>query len=327
MFDEKPTRTRETFAAYRKVAERLCDQAVREGGQGASGVDATMLNLVVWFLAAHGRWAPSTIRFYKAAIQAVLEKAVRKHPDIERLQTSLDRLRAEPAPAPRVGGTPRTSARKRKSDTPAEVDAVLAALADASHPAAAVAHGLLLYGHDLGLRPGEWAHASIVGDNLVVPNAKATNGRANGEARSLGLTYFPQEYVSALAGFLTLLAAALAEKSWAKEIYPAARGQLRAACKRAAARVPSLRNRPLSFYTGRHVVAGRAKARLPRDGVAALLGHATDRTATTSYARARSVRGWSPVVAEPDVRQIATVKASFREMKVTATPTTPKPQA
>lgn len=325
MFDEKPTRTRATFVAQLKIVRGLIKRAFREGGHDDPDPRLGLTILVTWFLAAGGRWEPTTIRSYKAAIQAVLEEALERMPDDAQYQAALDRLKAGPAPAPRLGGPPRTSARKRKSDTPAELEAVLAELAAATHFAAAIAYGLLLYGHEFGLRPGEWASASIVEGCLVVANAKATNGRANGESRSLGLERFPEEYTMGLASFLDCLSNTLAKKSWSK-VYPAARGQLRAACKRAAARVPTLRNRPLSFYTGRHVVAGRAKGTMRRDSVAALLGHATDRTASAHYARARSIKGWGPILAEPDPGQIATVKVRFREMRVTAVPTTPMPQ-
>ena len=327
MFDEKPTRTRATFVAQAKVVKRLTKQAFREGGHDDLDPRLGLIILVTWFLAAGGRWEPATIRSYKAAIQAVLEEVLERMPDDAQYQDALDCLKTGPAPSPRVGGPPRTSARKRKSDTPAELEAVLAELTAATHFAAAIAYGLLLYGHEFGLRPSEWASASIVKGCLVVANAKATNGRANGESRSLGLDRLPEEYTAGLASFLNCLSNTMAKKSWSKVIYPAARGQLRVACKRAAAQVPTLRNRPIAFYTGRHVVAGRAKGTMQRDSVAALLGHATDRTATTNYARARSIKGWGPILAEPDPGQIATVKARFRETRVTAVPTTPKPRA
>lgn len=325
MFDEKPTRSKATRKAYLKAAKRLTAQAVCEGGQTVSGPGAGAVILVAWFIAANGRWVPSTIRSYHAAIMAFLEISLEKFPDDRQFQAALDQLKAAPAPAPRIGGPPRTSARKAKSASPSEFEAVLTELAGAPHACAAIAYGLLLYGAEFGLRPGEWPGASIGTGFLVVPNAKRSNDRANGETRSLDLARFPKEFVSGLEEFLSCLANALSNQSWAKTVYPAARGQLRAACKRAGKWVPSLRRKLISFYTTRHVAAGRAKSSMPHGTVAALMGHASDRTATIHYARARSVKGWGPLRTEPAAAQIATVRPSFRGRKDAAAPAKPRP--
>lgn len=322
MFNGKSTCSKETRKAYLKTAKRLANQAIREGGHTMPGPGAGAVILVAWFIAAGGRWAPATVRFYHAAIETFLVTTLGHYPDNPQFQAALDHLRA---PAPRVGGGPRTSARKRKTASPSEFEAVLTELADAPHACAAIAHGLILYGPDFGLRPGEWPGASIAEGFLVIPNAKKSDERANGEFRSLDLSRFPDDYVTGLDGFLSCLANALSDQSWAKTVYPAARGQLRAACERAGRLMPSLRRRPLSFYTTRHVAAGRAKISMPHGTVAALMGHASDRTATVHYARSRSVKGWGPLRTEPAAAQIATVRPSFRGRKDAAAPAKPTP--
>ena len=50
---------------------------------------------------------------------------------------------------------------------------------------------LVKVGPYVGLRPYEWLHATIVGHNLNVVNAKSGNGRALGEVRAIGLGWLP----------------------------------------------------------------------------------------------------------------------------------------
>ena len=50
---------------------------------------------------------------------------------------------------------------------------------------------LVKVGPYVGLRPYEWLHATIVGHNLNVVNAKSGNGRALGELRAIGLGWLP----------------------------------------------------------------------------------------------------------------------------------------
>lgn len=319
MFAVDITQSPDTRKFYRTTAMRLASAAgVALGLDGQSAAAAIRTDEVVqWFLSQNGVWEAATIRVYKAALAYFLEVGCRKRPDDRKSRVALDELEQTKGPAPREGGSPRTSARKRKAMTPEEVGAIVKCLATASHRHAPLASGLLRYGVEFGLRPCEWQGAHIEDAFLVVINAKRTNGRGNGETRRFDLATWTEATIAELQTFLDALAAALTSEPWAK-IYRAARGQLAVACDRAAATVPSLRGRPIAFYTGRHVAGARAKRAMPPAEVAAFLGHATDRTAQTHYARPRSVRSWGPLATTPDPAQVATVRQTYRERNVGA---------
>lgn len=319
MFAVDITQSPDTRKFYRTTAKRLSSAAKNALGLDGQSAAATIRTneVVQWFLSQNGVWETATIRVYKAALAYVLEAGCRKRPDDRELRLALDDLEQTKGPAPREGGSPRTSARKRKAMTPEEAGAIVRCLAAAPHRHAPLASGLLRYGVEFGLRPSEWQDAHIKDGFLVVINAKRTNGRGNGETRRFDLATWSEVKIAELQTFLDALAAALASETWGK-IYRAARGQLAVACNKAAATVPSLRGRPIAFYTGRHVAGARAKKAMPPAEVAAFLGHATDRTAQTHYARPRSARSWGLLATTPDPAQVATVRRAYRERNVGA---------
>lgn len=296
---------------YLRTAERLFRQAGRELGVEKLEKIAHVPQVVEWFLTADGRWAPATIRQYRAAMREVLERMVRARPDKALIRVALDRLNSTSGPEPGVPVDRKTSALKRRSLTPEEAAAIDTVLEASTHRHTVLARGLLRYGVELGLRPCEWVRARMDGSHLVVINAKATNGRSNGVSRDLDLGAIAPGYADDVACFLAAIADAIAAEPW-ETLYPKIRYVLAAASRKAAAKLPSLRKGVFSPYTGRCVAAARAKRVMDRASVAAMLGHATDRTALTHYPRPRSARHWPPVAVAVDPAQVATVQAKFR---------------
>lgn len=313
MLPEETSRTAATRTAYTATAMRLFSQAEKALGLTEFANAVHVPQIVEWFLSADHRWAPNTIRLYRAALREVLELLCRKMAYNGHVLAALDRLNTTRGPASSAKADHGTSAKKKKSLSIAEAEAIDAALTASKHPYADLARGYLRHGIELGLRPCEWADARMDGSCLVVINAKATNGRANGMSRSLDLGPVAPGYADEVAHFLGMIDEAVAAEPWA-QIHRKVRYVLAAASKKASVNVPSLRKSVFSPYTARHVATARAKRTMDRASVAALLGHATDRTASVHYSRPRSARQWHPIAVAVDPAEVATVKATFRAM-------------
>jgi hypothetical protein len=178
---------------------------------------------------------------------------------------------------------------------------------------------MLWLGIELGLRPSEWATARLDGTTLVVTNAKATNGRGNGEVRSLGLDKLDPALIEMIVELVGMIETAVEENSWAK-IAAGVRYLFAWASAEAAKHVRSLRGARICPYSTRHIAAARAKNGLDESGVAAFLGHVSTRTATMHYARKRSATGWAPIRVTVDPSQTATVRKTYRARGAERTP-------
>ena len=267
------TRTDETLAAYQARAGKLLLMARRED----AAIDG-LGGLAVWFTAQHDRWAPATVRQYRAALVYALETTTSGAVD----RNVLDgQLRA--GPTPKTKGPKRTSARKRKSLNREEFTRLEEFLKGSDQPDDMLVRGFIVFGAALFLRPVEYLEAGIEKTMLIVPNAKATNGRANGAQRERDLSEMEPKAVVALKAFLVRLRKALRDTgSWTK-----LRGRLAARLARVCKRLKIAR---VSFYTLRHVGMATAKSWMSPVEVAAAAGHAAIRTATSHYAKRRS--GW-----------------------------------
>jgi integrase len=182
-----------------------------------------------------------------------------------------------------------------------------------------------------GLRPSEWFNTRLVEGfggtrTLVIPNAKATNGRANGLSRSLDLTDLESGLVAIVkrqlkfvAGFSTLEAFHRAYRSCRKTLYTATR------------RLWPNREIFISLYSARHQFSADAKAEgLSHAEIAALMGHASDATAKLHYGQRRSGRSGFRV--RPIPGEVALVRRKYvsraeylaRKSKIAiATPSSP----
>jgi hypothetical protein len=153
-----------------------------------------------------------------------------------------------------------------------------------------------------GLRPSEWRHARLSGSVLIVRNGKASNGRANGEERSI-LVQLQSELKN-----IALLVYNL------RINYDEHYRHTRYVIAAVAARLWPVREKRPSLYTARHMFSAEAKKTLSKADVAALMGHASDRTAGLHYARATSASG--NFVVKPSARDVAAVrKASVAPKK------------
>jgi integrase len=271
-----PNRTEATEASYRNTVDDLRHMAEREARAGGD-----LFEVVGWFCSKHDCWSSSTIRQYRAALSYTIATTVQLHPD--HCEGLLVRLRR--GPDARYCGPPRTAARKRRSLPYHEWTLLMQTVRNSSSPDGRLVLCFLIFGPALFLRPSEYLAARVEGNILVVRNAKATNGRANGEERSRNLD-MPATAIDELATFLTLLAEAAQTAGSHEKLFDRLSARLGRVCKRCGVR-------RVSLYTLRHLGIATAKAWMTSAEVAAAAGHASTRTASTHYAKRR--HGWGDV--------------------------------
>lgn len=221
---------------------------------------------------------PSTQRLYKASLAAYLESVGESKAAIA--------LRSISTIDPGKGIPRRTSALKAKTVTASD----LAALAHASHKrshAMQAAVRWLAASTLTGLRPVEWSSCSLIERDgrtiLILSNAKATHGRSHGPTRGLDISEFTLEDRQTVALHLAWLADQMAAGVPFDRIYHRTRKSLQELCTEV---FPGRSRRPC-LYSGRHQFSATAKRHLSLVEVAALLGHATTRTAPAHYQSVR----------------------------------------
>lgn len=162
-----------------------------------------------------------------------------------------------------------------------------------------------------GLRPCEWQHAKLIGTDLLVKNAKATNGRAHGETRTIQLYRAQPEVLETIQHLLGIM------KKYQGVDFTAMYHSVRDAIATVARRVLSSRRRYPSLYTARHCFSAAAKNSFSKAEVAALMGHASLETAPRHYASAWRARGGVPLEVDPsnaDVDAIMRLQSVKRAM-------------
>ncbi len=232
----------------------------------------------------------------------------------------------------------KTSARKKKSVTEREEDSITQYLKDTgeesfwSKPTLAIFKAILA----TGLRPEEWQSAVLITESnerysvdkipvLVVSNAKATNGRAHGEFRSLHLNDIDEsdmlyirialQYTNPRSnkGWMTPGGKA---KSW-HEYYKYIRSHL----YRVTSKLFPVATRRVTIYSCRHqFIANLKKAKYAKEEIAAMVGHGTDETATVHYGRAKFGRTRKGLPT-PNAEEVSRVKLVYQGRPSTSAPT------
>ncbi|MDR5809101.1 site-specific integrase [Caballeronia sp. LZ019] len=279
------TRTEDTITKYLRRAHQILSRMAREMWLHEDAYPAP--DDVIAYMERHAsEWKWATFRQYQASI------ACRYDIEFERTQYPLFAKAAEQIralswanckPESEVG---QTSSRKRKGVPKRDYDALIAKL---SNPAKGGDYSRraalwLKAAVSTGLRPCEWREASLSvdGEELIVKNAKATNGRGTGLSRSVPVHPDDLEVVRA---HLESLNALLATRLTFAQVHECCAGALRRACR---SLWPNDSKRRYALYSARHQFAANAKAVKSQEEVAELLGHHSVRTARRHYARRRS---------------------------------------
>lgn len=307
------TRTPKTDAQYAARFRQLQGQAAKSLGiQTPSSV--APIQVVEHLIYRRPSIAKRTWRQYKAALVAELTRSRDAAPDRaaqHEINHALQILLQEPQTGAMTRGT-RTSAKKLRALPNKDFD-TLCHYVQSKVGVHAWAAALLVWcraAHPTGLRPSEWSGASLITlptghPALVVTNAKATNGRGNGETRTLDLSGCSVDEIHALEEMLEI-----AEGFRQDGGYERFQDRLRQYLYKAARAALGRRERYPSLYTFRHQFAANAKRQFNQGEVAALLGHGSDATASRHYAQGRLAQGSLGV--KPVTGEVGRVRAKAR---------------
>tara|TARA_A100001391_G_scaffold145276_2_gene102943 strand:- start:19771 stop:20712 length:942 start_codon:yes stop_codon:yes gene_type:complete len=295
------SKTSKSVAAYGRRYRNLRLMAEREERAGGDIAD-----VVAWFRSQNGRWKASTVRQYRSAIWHELDGTEM----LSDLRAGLE-MRLAAGPKPVDGGPKRTSSRKRKSLSVAELMKLDQHLKTSKGRYDRLLRCFLGFGVALFLRPVEYLSASVEGTILVVENAKATNGRANGKYRSRDISAMGADGIANLELFLRRIRKATAQAGGWESLHGRLASRLARVCK--AVGVDRV-----SLYTLRHVGIASAKTWLEPYEVAAAAGHGSVRTATTHYAKSRT--GWRGLrlAGKPLAESVDNVRGTFKRFQPTA---------
>ena len=159
----------------------------------------------------------------------------------------------------------------------------------------------------VGLRPCEWRSAILVTIsgklNLEVTNAKNTNGRSHGKLRHLDLSDLSKSDLDLIKGQLQSVYYYMNDNVTWENYY----GGVRRAIRRLTRANLTRQRKYPSLYSSRHQFSANAKsAGLQKVEIAALMGHATDETATMHYGKRKHGSGSFAIKASKD--EIAKVR-------------------
>jgi hypothetical protein len=295
MFETKNvTRTDETEQAYLKQAVNMLERFARETKKDW---DLDESALIDWLHAKRDSSSPA----YWGRIRSSLVYYFGEL-GFPGIQDSIKSISKDGCAPPK-----HTSAKKKKSVSDSELVALTNYLRAAGQSDISVeTYNFFVCGIITGMRPCEWAQSEfkiivdakeyglqdlggrekvtaemVDGIKIVVQNAKATNGRAHGEYRTLLFpNLHPQEKDVLLDHWRSV------ERECRLDRFPLFQRQCSDKLRYAGNYLwPSKRKR-ISLYSGRHQSMANGKAsNLPPNVIAAMHGHATDRTNQDHYGR------------------------------------------
>lgn len=305
-----PTRTDKTCQQYLIRAALLRKKAFTEQSnlrpelyKGRTKLDP--LEIVDWLEEnrKNGIYSKSTFRTYKSSLLHYFETLPNDTVNKEEATNKLRNAVNDGSPKTKIK---RTSSRKLKSFKGNDLMKLLKWLhenekksKDKSKPKPKW-NGLcalwILSTVHTGLRPSEWEHATLVDYNIMsdgqaikrtkalrVLNGKNSNGRANGNFRTIILAHLSKEDLILIKGFLSQIKLMIDKKRSFEKIQKCCRNEIFFANKKAFPR----RKYYYSLYTARHQFSANMKASgFSKSEVAALMGHSSAQTATMHYARA-----------------------------------------
>ncbi len=316
--------TPETQRSYLKRSRSMLQQFSHEHG----GIDAE--SVPEWFES----WfnddflpgcAKSTQRQYRAALRYYIDSlggqtalSLRTGKEQRKWEEDRGQQRAFAKPAG-------TSSGKAKSIKPRELASLCRVLRSQRTKSADLAADLLIAGRQFGLRPSEWAGAEFIfmdrptdsnehDSQLVVRNAKTTQGRSFGSHRTLRFSRRGIEEevlrVALRCNLAMKLRALKRRRSGHEGADPCGLRAIQHSL--AEARKQRGYKRKIVLYTARHQFAANAKAaKFNLIEIAALMGHGSDETASAHYGKRRSGGGRSLGVepSEGDVEAVAAMNA------------------
>jgi hypothetical protein len=283
-FSVNPTRTEKTNLAYEKNAQAIMRRYQKHSGE--SWVESPA-DFLAYLSELRKTLSKSSWRQYRAALAYTLDA----YADYQGFANDIRRLSDKVCTTAKTTPVLRGAQLKDKKLSAEDIQTLHTALLQGRRSARGPSVVAWLYASLFtGLRPSEWEHARLVaslpisesgGPYLLVKNGKHSNGRANGEMRTLDLSNFTPEQLNLIRVHLENIKEATKTVSF--EVFQA---ECSETLRRVARRTWPDRARRPGLYSGRHQFsANLKKAEMSPVEIAALMGHISTKTAVNHYAR------------------------------------------
>lgn len=199
----------------------------------------------------------------------------------------------------------RTSSKKQKHLRVKDLDFINQKLKSSNSKWAIPTRIWLISGIITGLRPVEWRQAVYDSeeDKLIIKNAKNTNGRSHGEFRTIYLDHVPEKEKALIIKHseLSLAFSSSGEEAW-ESYYQGCSNLLKYTCDI----IWPKREKHPTLYSARHQFSANLKASgCKPEEIAALMGHAVDDTAMTTYGKKiNGTRGIRPKIDQEELNKV-----------------------
>lgn len=294
------SRIEQTKIDYIKKSNQLLNRAKREMDIPLDE-ELDVRQFVVWLSEIKSTINTRSWRFYKSAVVFYLEN----HPDTDAAVEAMEYL-VKIKSTGALTKTERTSSLKLKKitfDDWQKLDTYLKLHKNKWHDAL---RAWLRSSVITGLRPVEWKNAMfILHDSqpaLKILNAKATNGRGNGEFRTLLLKDVSIDDLKIIKDHLNNIRTFVGMDEY-EYFYRACAISLYKACRKCWPK----RKRHITLYSTRHQFSANAKSSgFSRLEIAAMMGHAVDITASIHYGK--KIAGNESITVSPVTQEVSTVR-------------------
>lgn len=298
-----------TVIQYQNLARRLTDRARRHFGIDRGEVDPTTVASYLVEIMSSVR--KRTFRLYRAALVYHFEEIAT--PEALRARDFIrDEIGYDSIFEDEVGSDvekSKTSSHKSKRVSDEDLKAIYAELRQSKSKWAGAAGAWLRAGMLTGLRPIEWIDVRYVDEvgvpYLLVNNAKNTHGRAHGDSRKVILEGLTERELELIKKHIQLVRAHVE-----RGLYAFFYKQCQRLLHSVSSKLFPWRLRRITLYSGRHQFAADAKSTLSKAEVAALMGHASMRTAGLHYGL--SAHGSGNLRVTPDNEDVERVIAIAR---------------
>lgn len=264
-----PTRMTSTEEGYTKRALQMSARFQRE--KGVPLLEAS-IDAVHWLIDQKPFIKQATWRTYKATFCYWFEL----HEENEAL-TLLASVTSDGC----QNSEGRTSSKKRKGCKPSQYEKIVEYLvARSNKPTAILVLNWIQATKATGLRPGEWLGCQINDTELVVKNAKNSNGRTFGDYRTLDLSNLDSSIMCSIHFIMNYF------EDITKEEFESTYDRVRKYLQRINEKVFPNESKNITLYTFRHQFSANLKSSgASKKVVAAAMGHGNIDTAGTHYAR------------------------------------------
>jgi integrase len=298
----EPIRSDPTIARYEIDATKIIGQYCREHPAEVydAPYESRVVMAVLWFLSSHGRWSDSYIRLVAAALsqrvemlvmmelitdnpepeKSLLRRLKKDRPQSIKKAKKTNKSKAE-AHQKKVAAKKKQRKAPRKSIPVRELRALVEYFRGQADGFSLWIVGYLMTASRLGWRPGEIVALRREGNFLRAPAEKNTNGRGLADTCEVDISAYPKRLTDRLDQWISAI------EKWENR-YGGLWNVRTVMNERLNTASDALGIKRVSCYTFRHfAIACMKRSGFSKSEIAVIVNHASTRTATERYGKAR----------------------------------------